>query len=298
MPDIFDPHVVGRIKGLSLRSLRLVESLRVGMHRSRLRGISTEFAQHRPYVQGDDTRHLDWKVFARTDRLTMKEHEAETSMPVRFLLDTSQSMFFQSDDAAMPKFEYAATLVATLAYLLMQQKDPFGLVLFDEAVRAVLPGRSSGTHFRTIVDTLEQAEGSGKTDISNALLTVAPQLRQRGIVVVVSDFVDETDDLGLGLGQMSFLGQDVILFHIEDPVERDFPFAGQTVFVGSEDEGRLLCEPRDLRNAYLAERRRHLDGIHDLCLRFGYQLEEMPTDAPLDVALASILALRQERRRR
>ena len=298
MPDIFDPHVIGRVKGLSLRSLRLVESLMVGMHKSRLRGISTEFAQHRPYVQGDDTRRLDWKVFARTDRLYLKEYEAETSMPVRFLLDTSHSMFFASDEAAMTKFEYAATIVATLAYLLMQQKDAFGLVLFDEAVRAVLPARSSGTHFRTVVDALEKAAGSGKTDISNALRTLAPQLRQRGLVVVVSDFVDETDDLGMGLGQMSFLGQDVILFHVEDPVEREFPFAGRTVFVGPEEEGKLLCEPRDLRRAYLAERRRHLDAIAELCLRFGYPLEDMPTDAPLDVALAGFLALRQERRRR
>jgi uncharacterized protein (DUF58 family) len=298
MADIFDPHVVGAVKGLTLRSLRLVESFMVGMHKSRLRGISTEFAQHRPYVQGDDTRHLDWKVFARTDRLYVKEYEAETNMPVRFLLDSSQSMFFKSEEAAMSKFEYAATVIATLAYLLMQQKDTFGLVLFDEKVHFAMPPKGSGAHFRNVVDVMTDASGGGKTDISNALLSIAPQLKQRGLIVVVSDFVDETDGLGSGLGQMSFLGQDVILFHVEDPAERDFPFAGQTIFLGPEEEGKLLCEPRDLRNAYLAERTRHLDSIRELCLRFGYELEDMPTDARLDVVLSGFLALRQERRRR
>ena len=298
MSDIFDPHVIGRVKGLALRSLRLVESFMVGMHKSRLRGISTEFAQHRPYTAGDDTKHLDWKVFARTDRLYLKEYEAETNMPVRFLLDTSRSMFFQSEEAAMSKFDYAATVVATLAYLLMQQKDTFGLVLFDERVRSVLPARGSGGHFRSVLDAMANATAGGKTDISGALLAIAPQVKQRGLVVVVSDFVDETDRLGSGLGQMSFLGQDVILFHVEDPVERDFPFAGQTIFLGPEEEGKLLCEPRDLRRAYLAERRRHLAGIRETALRFGYELEDMPTDARLDVVLSAFLALRQDRRRR
>jgi uncharacterized protein (DUF58 family) len=298
MPDYFDPHVIGRVKGLALRSLRLVESIMVGMHKSRQRGISTEFSQHRPYVPGDDTRHLDWKVFARTDRFYLKEYEAETNMHVRFLLDTSHSMFFQSGEAAMSKFDYAATVTATLAYLLMQQKDAFGLALFDDKVRAMLPARSSGTHFRSITDAMSKATAGGKTDICQALAAVAPQCKQRGLVVVMSDFVDETDGFGAGLGQMSFRGQDVILFHVEDPVEREFPFAGQTIFVGLEDEGKLLCEPRDLRNAYLRERRRHLEAIREVCLRFGYELEDMPTDTRLDVILSGFLALRQARRRR
>lgn len=298
MPDYFDPEVIGRVKGLALRSLRLVESFMVGMHKSRLRGISTEFAQHRPYVQGDDTRHLDWKVYAKTDRFYVKEYEAETSMFVQFLLDTSKSMFFKSEEAAMSKFEYAATIVATLAYMFMQQKDSFGLMLFDDKIRAALPFKSSSSHFRNLVDVMEKAEPGGKTDISNALLRAAPHLKQRGLVVVVSDMVDETGEMGRGLGQMSFTGQDVIIFHVEDPVERDFPFTGQTIFLGLEEEGKLLCEPRDLRNAYVAERQRHLEFIHDVCLRFGYEMEEMPTDGRLDALLSSFMSLRQERRRR
>jgi uncharacterized protein (DUF58 family) len=298
MPDYLDPHVIGRVKGYELRSLRLVESYMAGMHKSKLLGISTEFAQHRQYVSGDDTRHLDWKVFAKTDRFFVKEYEAETSMAVRFLVDTSRSMFYKSQDAAMSKYEYAATVAATMAYLLMQQKDTFGLVLFDEKVRAALPAKGSSGHFRNVAEALSKAEPGGNTDISGALLSVAPQIKQKGLVVILSDLVDETGRLGLGLGQMSFLGQDVIIFHVEDPVERDFPFAGQTIFLGLEGEGKLLCEARDLRNAYLAERRQHLDAVRELCLRFGYDVEDLPTDARLDEVLSGFLSLRQARRRR
>jgi len=296
MSHYFDPHIIGRIKGLSLRSQHLVESLMVGMHKSRLRGISTEFAQHRQYADGDDTRRLDWKVFARTDRLYLKEFEAETNMPVRFLVDTSRSMFFKSDRAAMSKFDYAATVVATLCYLLMQQKDTFGLALFSQKVQAMLPPKGSRSHFRNIVDVLTGASAQGETDLANAVSNIAPQCKQRGLVVIVSDLLSETESLALSLGQMSFLGQDVILFHVEDPAERDFPFSGPTVFLGPEQEGKLLCEPRDFRNIYLAERRRHLDTIREACLRFGYDVEAMPTDARLDAVLSGFLSLRQVRR--
>lgn len=295
--DIFDPHVIGRVKGLELRSLRLVESFLVGMHKSRLRGISTEFAQHRQYVTGDDTRHLDWKVFAKTDRFYVKQYEVETNMPVYFLLDASPSMFFKSDEAAMSKFEYAATAVATLAYLLMQQKDTFGLAVFDEKVRSLLPARSSGAHYRQVLSALEKAAPGGQTNLGNAMLTLGPQLKQSGIVLIVSDCVDETERLGLGMGQMSFAGHDVVIFRIEDPAERDFHFSGQTMFLGPEGEGKLLCDPRDLRQTYLAERRRHVESIRAAALRFGYAVEELPTDARLDATLAAFLSLRLDRRR-
>lgn len=296
MPDYFDPHVIGRIKSLELRSLRLVESYMAGMHKSRLLGISTEFAQHRQYVPGDDTKHLDWKIFAKTDRFYVKQYEAETNMQVLFLLDTSNSMFYKSEHAAMSKFDYAATVACALSYLLLEQKDLFGVTLFDERVHDVTRPRGAGSHFRNIVRLLEGARPTGKTSLSRSISDLAPQIRRKGLVAIVSDFVDDLDELGLSLGQLSFAGQDVILFHVEDPVERDFPFAGQTIFLGMEAEGKLLCEPRDLRNAYLTERRRHLDLIRDACLQFGYDLEDMHTDGRLDATLAGVLSLRLARR--
>jgi uncharacterized protein (DUF58 family) len=298
MPDYLDPHVIGRVKGYELRSLRLVESYMAGMHKSKLLGISTEFAQHRQYVPGDDTKHLDWKVFARTDRYFVKQYEAETNMEVFFLIDASNSMFYRSDAAAMTKFDYAATVVATLAFLLMQQKDSFGLVLFDEQARSMMTAKGSHAHFRNCLDMLEKAEAGHLTNISNCLFNIAPQLRRRSLVVVVSDFVDQTDQLAHGIGQMSFGNHDMVMFHIEDPAERDFPFRGQTIFLGTENEGKLLCEPRDLRRAYLNARKQHLATVQGTCMRFGYNLEYVATDRRLDETLSKFLAMRLERRKR
>jgi uncharacterized protein (DUF58 family) len=298
MASLLDPQVLGRVKGYEVRSLRLVESFMVGMHKSTLLGISTEFAQHRPYVSGDDTKHLDWKVFARTDRTFVKQYEAETSMQVLFLLDASRSMFFKGDGSALSKFEYAGTTVAALAYLLMQQHDAFGLVLFDREVKTFLPPRGSMSHFRTMTDLLEKATPGEETDLTNVLATVAPRLKRRSLVVLLSDFVADTAELGTSVGQVSFGHHDLTLFHVEDAAERDFLFAGQTIFTGPENEGRLLCEPRDLRLAYLAARRRHLDSVRESCLRFGYEVEEMPTDADMGEALSKFLAFRQLKRTR
>ena len=292
MTDYFDPDVIGRVQNLEMRSLRLVESLFVGMHKSRLRGISTEFAQHRQYVIGDDTRHLDWKVFARTDRFYVRQYEAETNMPVYFLLDASPSMFFKSPQASMSKFDYAATVVATLAYLLMEQKDLFGAAVFDEKIRTMIRARNSGSHFRLLLDALSKARPGGKTDIANAILNLGPMLKWSGMVFIVSDFVADGDRLGTALGQLSYSGQDVVLLHVEDPVERDFQFRGQKVFLGMEGEGKLLCDPRDLRNAYLRKRRAHLEAIRQTAMRFRYSIEEMPTDSRLDTVLSGILSLR------
>lgn len=297
MPDVFDPQIVGSVKNLTLRSMRLVESIMAGMHKSRLRGISTEFAQHRQYAPGDDTKHLDWKVYAKTDRFFVKEYEAETSMSVWMLVDTSKSMFFKSDQAAMSKFEYAATIAATLAWMMTQQKDTFGLALFDEKVRSLLPPKGSGSHFRNMVDTLEKAEPGGETNVAKTLMTVGPQIKQRSIVILVSDFIDTTEEMSLGLGRMSYAGHDVLPFHIEDPIERDFPFAGQTIFLGPENEGKLLCDPRDYRVAYMKERQRHIDEIRDTCQKFGYYLEAMHTDKPLDQVLSGVLMTRLLRKR-
>ncbi|MCG3181507.1 MAG: hypothetical protein BIFFINMI_03903 [Phycisphaerae bacterium] len=298
MADYFDPHVIGRIKNFEIRSLRLVESYMAGMHKSRLLGISTEFAQHRQYVAGDDTKHLDWKVYAKTDRFYVKQYEAETNMRVYFLLDTSNSMHFAGDGAAMSKFDYGATLVASISYLLMQQKDTFGLLLFDEEVRAQLPPKGSHSHFRNLTGLLSAAKPGGQTDIGKALSALAPQMKGRGLVFVISDFLADTDALNLGMGQMSFGNHDVSMFHVRDPQERDFPFRGQTIFIGPEQEGRLLCEPRDLRNAYIRAQRRHESELRQMAMRFGFDVERIDTDARLDDSLSKFLAERLARRRK
>lgn len=292
MGNIFDPRVISRVKGYDLRSKRLVEGFREGMHKSRLRGMSTSFAQHRQYVPGDDTRRLDWKVYAKTEKFFIKQFEAETNLCCQVVLDASKSMFFKSDEASMSKFEYAATLSATLMYLLMGQKDSFGLALFDRTLRAQFPARSSASHFRNIVDALEKTTPGPVSKLADALGALGPQLKRKGLVFVVSDFLMDLDRLPNALSQLSFLGQDVHLIQIEDPVERDFLFSGQTVLLGSEDEGQLLCDPSDLREIYLREREEHYQELQTTCRRFGFTVEVLNTDMALDSALAALLAAR------
>jgi len=296
MPQI-DPHVLARIKGYELRSLRLVESFMAGMHKSKLLGISTEFAQHRPYSPGDDTKHLDWKVYAKTDRFYLREYEAETSMQVVFMLDVSKSMFFNGG-GAFSKVDYAATTLSALSYLLMQQKDAFSLVLFDSQVRSFLPARGSQSHYRNMTEMLDKAGPGGETDLARALMTVVPQLKRRSLLVVFSDFLTDTSELALGLGQVSFGEHDLLLFHVEDPLERDFTMTGQTVFIGPEGEGRLRCDPRDLRHAYLAARDRHRAGLRELGMRSGFDVDDMPTDSPIESVLTKLLSYRAARRKR
>lgn len=297
MPDYFNPHILAQVDSYELRSLRLVESFMTGMHKSRLLGISTEFAQHRQYVPGDDTKHLDWKVFAKTDRYFVKQYEAETNMQVVFLLDASQSMFFRGESAAFSKFDYAGTVVATLLYLLLQQKDSFGMALFDGQLRTLTPSRGAQSHFRNVVKLMHETQAGPQTDLAEAFFQLAPQLKRRSLVVVLSDFLTSLERLALGLGQISFGEHDLVLFHVEDAEERDFPYRGQTIFRGSENEGKLLCDPRDLRQAYLNSRRRHLNSLRETSLQFGYDVIEMPTDARLDETLSKFLAFRQARRR-
>jgi len=298
MPDYFDPHVIGRIKALELRSLRLVESFMAGMHKSRRLGISTDFAQHRQYVAGDDTKHLDWKVYAKTDRFYVKQYEAETNMELFFVIDTSNSMHFASESASLSKYDYAATAAASLAFLLMAQKDTFGLVLFDERVRSTMAAKGSHSHFRNLTSVLEGASPGGQTDIGEALRALGPHLKGRGVVIVLSDFLTDLEALNMGLSQLSFHNHDVALFRVQDPVERDFPFAGQTIFLGPEEEGRMLCDPRDLRNAYLRAQRDHSDALSSMGLRFGFDVETIDTDTRLDETLSKFLASRLARRNR
>ena len=305
MPDYFDPEVISRIKGLELRSKRLVESYMVGIHKSCLLGISTEFAQHRAYVFGDDTRHIDLKVYAKTDEFFIKEYEAETNMAVYFLIDVSPSMFYKSEEAHLSKFEYAATIAATLSYMLMQQKDLFSLALFDDHIQSFLKPKGSGLHFRNITDILNKTteersytQDKGNTDIGSAIQKLAPQIKKKGVVVIISDFVDDIEKLGLGLGNVSSLGQDAILFHIEDPVERDFPFTGQTIFRGLEQEGKLLCDPRDLRNVYLREKEKHHHQLMDFCMKFAFVIMNFTTSTRIDTVLSDFLYSRMSQRRR
>jgi len=287
----FDPAVISQLKGLTVRARRVVEGVMLGTHKSPFRGASAEFAQHRSYVPGDDLRHLDWKVYAKSDRFYVKQFRQETNLACHFVVDTSESMNY-AGGSDLSKFDYAAVLVAAFAHLVVGQQDSVGLTLFAEKVRTTLAARSTFSHLSNLIQTLESVSTVGLTRIGGSLGPVAGNLKRRSLIVLITDFLDDTEPLSYGLNRLRFDGHDVIVLHIADPFEQGFPFTGPSILEGQENSGRLVCDPRDLREIYLEERAAHLDEIKSLCRSLQYDYQEVSTGEPLDVVLATLLHAR------
>ena len=287
------PDVLARIANLGLRARRVVEGAVTGMHRSPLHGQSVEFADYREYAPGDDLKQLDWRVFARSDRYYIKRFEEESNLRCDILLDASASMKYRGDRQAMSKFEYAATIAAALATLLIKQRDAAGLALFDASRRSHLRPASTQAQLLKIIDALESAKPDRDTEIGEVLRTSADQFRRRGMVVIISDLLTDLDALHDGLHRLNHQGQETILLHLLDPDELDLPFEGSVQFHALEGSGQMLAEPRFFRQAYRdamqdfcreTERRARLAGI-------DYQL--IRTDEDLGLALSHYLHVRQ-----
>ena len=232
-----DPKVLDRISGLELKARAIVEGYVSGLHRSPFRGFSVEFAEHREYVPGDDIRFLDWKVFGKTDRLYIKRYEEETNLEAHLLVDASASMRYRSaDDEGPSKFEYACWSAAALAWLITNQQDAAGLVLFDEKVRLKLPAKSGAGHLRNIIHELESAEPEQASGIGRALSEAGEAINRRGLVVLFSDLMDDPKEIARGLRQIRHRGHDVLLFHLLAEDEVKFPFQRLTRFEGLETD--------------------------------------------------------------
>ncbi len=292
-----EPRILDKITRLELRAKLVVEGFVAGMHRSPYRGASVEFAQHREYAPGDDLRFLDWKVFARTDRFYVKEFEEETNLRAVLFLDQSRSMEYASE-GRVTKFEYAATLSASLAYLLQRQADAVGLELFAEKLETSLPPQNSRAHLGDIFKALEEAAPTGGTALGRALSAVGDRIHRKGVFILVSDLFDDVDSVLRGLKLLRHRNQDVLVFHVMDPDEVEFPFHRMTLFEGLEGLDKLLVDPRALREAYLAEVRSFQEKVRRGCLRLGVDYQRILTNQPLDVALSAWLAARADRLRR
>jgi uncharacterized protein (DUF58 family) len=292
-----DPKVLDQLAGLELKARRIVEGYVSGLHRSPFHGFSVEFAEHREYVPGDDLRFLDWKVFGKTDRLYIKRYEEETNLEAHLVVDTSESMGYASRSGDGPsKLDYARWAAAALAYLITQQQDAAGLVLFDEEVRRTVPAASSLSHLRTLISLLEPAVPSRGTGTGRALAQVAEAVRRRGLIVLFSDLLDDPHEVARGLKQLRQRGHEVLVFHVLAQDEVTFPFERMTRFEGLESADRLLADPRALREAYLSEFQAFQAEIKSACLASRMDYQVMDTSKPLDVALATYLAQRTGRR--
>lgn len=294
-PKYLDPQTLASLHGLELRARHIVDGYVSGVHRSPYHGFSIEFAEHREYVPGDDLRYVDWKVFGKTDKIYLKQYEEETNLLSYLLLDTSESMRFKSNRAALSKLEYAQCIAASLAYLVLQQQDSVGLVTFDREVRALVRASSNPSHLKQLLHVMEESVPERKTNTGPIFHDLAERLKKRGIVIVLSDLFDDVPSLLAGLKHFRHRRHEVILFHILDPAELEFPYDQLTLFKGLEQFGDVLADPRALRKAYLAEFQEFLKQVRQGCRAQRIDYVEMPTSQPLDVALSSYLARRMNR---
>jgi len=293
MPDskrFLHPEAIKRIARLELRARHAVEGFLSGMHHSPYFGQSVEFLQHREYTRGDDLRDVDWKVWAKQDRYYVKQHEEETNLRCTLLCDVSGSMRY--GNGAMNKYEYGCTIAACLAYLLLKQQDAVGCVAFDESVRITVPTRTKRNHLDSIVRALDASAPSKKTEMYQILRNVTESYPRRGLMILVSDLLVDRPGLFRGLKLLRSRGHDVMVFHVMDDDELDFPFTGPTRFEGMEIPDHLRCNPRALREGYLSALAGYLEEVRRGCVRHGVDYALLRTSQPLDAALAAYLCNR------
>ena len=290
LPPYLEPDVLEQLTHLDLVAREVVEGVRVGAHRSPLRGFSTEFAQHRPYVAGDEVKHVDWRVYSRTGRYHVKLYEAETNFSCSILLDASSSMRFGSGQ--LSKLEYAKRLAASLAYLVVDQRDAVGLGLFDAELRDYAEPRSSQSTVHRLARGLAELEPVPRTDVAAVLHEVAHRIPRRGLVILISDLLDEVDGFLEGLHHLRHRGHDVSVMHTLDPQELSFPFDGTARFEGLEGEAELMTQPRRVREAYLRELHAFLDRVRIACEKMGADYVLADTSRPLAGLITAYLSQR------
>lgn len=289
------PDVLARAEALGLKARTLVEGLRVGDHKSPYHGFSVEFVQHREYVPGDDLRYLDWKVYARSDRYVLKQFEQETNFAGHLLVDASRSMLY--GQGHRNKLENAKLLAATLAYVILQQRDSAGLYVFDRGWRRQIPPGSQPGLLQEILRTLEDTDPQEKTSIAPLLHELAERVRRRGLVFLISDLLDEVPPLLEGIRHLRFQGHEVVLFHVLHPDEIAFPFDGQVRFEGMEQPDHLLTRPRLIRPSYLRNLESYLRELQAGCEANRCDYVLVDTGRPLAETLTAYLARRLKIRR-
>lgn len=283
----FDPEGLARVGHMEVVARQVVEGFLTGRHRSPYHGFSVEYLDHRAYTPGDELRTLDWKILARSDRYFVKLFEDETNLRAYILLDCSSSMNFKS--GKLSKLEYGSFLAAALTYLLLRQNDAVGLTLFDSKVRLHMPPKARPTQFRRALDLLEGVEPGGDTDVGAVLHEVAERIKRRGLVIVISDLIDNEPSIAAGLQHFRHNKHEVIVYHVMDDAELTFPYERLTRFKDMEGAGRVTTNPKSLRARYLARINAFTDRVKQDCLQRNIDYNLINTKQPYDVALAACL---------
>ncbi len=291
MTRLLDAAAVAKLGGLHVRARTVVEGFVAGLHRSPYKGFSVEFAEHRPYIAGDPLKNVDWKVYAKSDRYFVKEFEEETNLRAHLVLDASASMGYGS--GAVTKFDYARTLAAALAYLMLRQQDSVGLLLFDKEIRRLVPPRSAGHHLHVILNELEQAAPAAETALAETLHRLAERVKRRGLVILLSDLFEDPDEVLRGLRHFRHERHEVVVFHVLDVAERTFSFDREALFRDLETHREMLVQPWEIRDEYRKSVGKWIERLRFSCREMGIDYVPMHTETPYDTALLAYLEKRE-----
>ena len=287
-----DPESIAKLDNMSLRARLVVEGYLLGQHKSPYHGFSVEFAEHRSYGHGDEIRHIDWKLYGKTDRYYIKRFEEETNLRSHILIDTSQSMKFKSKN--ITKLDYASYLAAALTHLMLSQKDGIGLILFDENIKKFIPPRASKTHAKIIMETLDTIKCGNDTRIKKTLDYMAERIKKRGLVILISDLMDNPDEVLMGLNHFRHNKQEVIVFHIMDRQESEFNYSDRIQFKDMETGELITTDPWHIRNEYQNQIEKFKRKYQRGCRNQRIDYIPLYTDQSLDIALNEYLNKRKK----
>ncbi len=288
----FEPDRMGRLRNLNLLARQAVEGFITGLHRSPHKGFSVEFTEHREYTSGDDIRHLDWVAYARSDRYYIKQYEQETNLRCYILLDCSASMNYRYG-AGMTKFDYGCYLTACLAYLMSRQQDMVGVVAFDEKVRFHIPPGSTPAHLDRVFRRLEETRPSNKTAVASTFHELAATIAKRGLIIIISDLYDDPDEIAKAFQHFVWKRHQLLVLHVMDPAELEFPFKKILSFVDMETDEKLQVDPRSVRDAYVEEVTAFIEKYRKECGDRSIDYVLTRTDTPYDRMLLNYLAKRK-----
>jgi uncharacterized protein (DUF58 family) len=291
--NYLNPETLARIRALELHARQVVDGYLAGMHRSAQHGFAVEFAQHREYAPGDDTRHIDWKVFGRTERYFLKQYELETNLVCWLLVDASESMRYGS--GSVTKYDFACLLAASMAYLVLKQNDSIGLATFDNQLRQSLRASGHPSQLQDVLRILMTGAYTEKSRIGNVFHDATDRFNRRGVVMIFSDLFDEVSELIAGLKHLRHQRHEVVIFQILDPAELEFPFRQATLFRGLEQWPELLTDPLGVRDGYLAEFNTFLENVQRECRMNNIDYLRLRTDQDVGHCLAEYLARRAAR---
>ncbi len=288
-----DPNIVFKLKSLELRAKMVVEGFMVGLHKSPYHGFSVEFSEHRPYMQGDPIKNLDWKVYAKSERYYIKQYEDETNLLAHVILDVSGSMDYKYS-GKITKLEYASTLAASMIYLMLNQQDAAGLTLYSDKIENYLPPKTGRVYLRKLLTALANAKPENRTATADCLNTVAEKVKKRGLVIIISDFFDDIEKVLSSLKKFHYKKNEIIVFQIVDPVEKNFDFGKDAIFVDKETADELTTQPYHIQKAYGEAMNEFIQKIKSDCLNNGIDYNLIETTDTFDKALFNYFKKRRK----